>query len=166
MVNFLPQCKYFVFIKLAYTPMYYFKIQNFSLEKNVLKCASEQWGNIITDCDFLCPTVQILRKLSGWWYVFIEVLFTLKRYIKIISFHSIEIVSRYRGPQFPVAENYSYLLILRLNICKSWCLIHSRPHSQYLQVSAMNRTFLKMYFSWLIRSWLAISGFAEEAIIQ
>ena len=36
--------------------------------------------------------------------------------------HSLEVVSLYHDPQLQVDENYSYLLNLWPNICKSWCL--------------------------------------------
>ena len=39
-----------------------------------------------------------------------------------LNFHPLEVVSRYRDPQLQVGENYSYLFILRPNICKSWFL--------------------------------------------
>ena len=38
------------------------------------------------------------------------------------NLHLFEVVSRYRDPQLQVAENYSYLLNLRPNTCKSWYL--------------------------------------------
>ena len=38
-----------------------------------------------------------------------------------LNFHPLEVVSRYRDPQLQVDENYSYLFILKPNICKSWC---------------------------------------------
>ena len=37
-------------------------------------------------------------------------------------FHPLVVVSRYRDPQQQVGENYSYLFILRPNICESLCL--------------------------------------------
>ena len=35
-----------------------------------------------------------------------------------LNFQPLEVVSRYRDPQFQVAENYSYFFNLRPNICK------------------------------------------------
>ena len=50
-----------------------------------------------------------------------------------LNFHPLEVVSRYRDPQLQVDENYSYLFILRQNICKSECLnTHFVPSSSDL----------------------------------
>ena len=38
-----------------------------------------------------------------------------------LNFHPFEIVARYRDPQLQMGENYSHLLNLRPNICKSLC---------------------------------------------
>ena len=40
----------------------------------------------------------------------------LKRRIKNVNFHQLEVVSRYRDPQLQVGENYSYLFNLRSNM--------------------------------------------------
>ena len=40
----------------------------------------------------------------------------------------LEVVSRYRDPQPQVVENYSYVLNLRPNIYKSWCLDTFHSH--------------------------------------
>ena len=39
-----------------------------------------------------------------------------------LNFHPLEVVSRYRGPQLQVGENYSYLFNLRQKNCKSFSL--------------------------------------------
>ena len=39
--------------------------------------------------------------------------------LSYLNIHPLEVVSRYRDPQLQVGENYSYLLNLRPNICKS-----------------------------------------------
>ena len=50
-----------------------------------------------------------------------------------LNFHPLEVVSRYRDPQFQVAENDSYLFNLKPNICKSWCLdTHFAPNNNDL----------------------------------
>ena len=36
-----------------------------------------------------------------------------------LNFHPLEVVSRYRDPQFQVGGNYSYLYNLNQNICQS-----------------------------------------------
>ena len=38
------------------------------------------------------------------------------------NFHPLEVVSRCRDTQLQVGENYSHLINLRANNCKSWCL--------------------------------------------
>ena len=47
----------------------------------------------------------------------------LTRCVILLNFHPLEVVSRYRDPQLQVGVNDSYLLKLKPNICKSWCLI-------------------------------------------
>ena len=39
-----------------------------------------------------------------------------------LNFHSLEVVSLYHDPQPQKGKNYSICLILKQNICKSWCL--------------------------------------------
>ena len=47
---------------------------------------------------------------------------SIEKELNYINFKPLKVVSRYRDPQLQVAENYSYLFILRSNIWKSWCL--------------------------------------------
>ena len=35
-----------------------------------------------------------------------------------LTFHPLEVVSRYRDPQLQVGENYAYVFILKSNVCK------------------------------------------------
>ena len=47
-----------------------------------------------------------------------------------LSFHPVEVVSRYRDPQLQVVENYSYLFNFISKHCKFWCLnIRSFPNN-------------------------------------
>ena len=41
--------------------------------------------------------------------------------LNYFNFQPLEVVAHYRDPQPQVAENYSYLFILRPNIYKSYC---------------------------------------------
>ena len=50
-----------------------------------------------------------------------------------LNYHPLEVVSRYRDPQFEVDENYSYLLSFRPNIFESRCLnAHFAPYKSDL----------------------------------
>ena len=50
-----------------------------------------------------------------------------------LNFEPLEVVSRYRDPQPPVVENYSYLFNLGTSILKSWCLdTHFIPNNSEL----------------------------------
>ena len=42
--------------------------------------------------------------------------------ILYLNFYPLQVVSRYRDPQLQLPKNYAYLINLRTNIYKSWCL--------------------------------------------
>ena len=52
--------------------------------------------------------------------IYLLIFYPWSAIFKIINFHLLQIVSRYRDPQFQVGANYTYVYNLRPNICKSW----------------------------------------------
>ena len=84
--------------------------------------------------NYYFPAQELRFLLSGRWYrrhlsikglylSLVKVADTtvqpVKRYIKNLNFHPLEVVRRYRDPQLQVGENYSYLFNLRPIICIS-----------------------------------------------
>ena len=76
------------------------------------------WIRLVGHHSCQLPTGHLLR---GHWSTENNT-FTVNSYNKNSNFHPLEVVSRYRDPQLQVGENYSHLLNLGPNICKSWCL--------------------------------------------
>ena len=58
--------------------------------------------------------VALLDNLAQWQCLLAK--------LSCLNFHPLWVVSRKRDPQLKVGENYSHLLNLIPNICKSWCL--------------------------------------------
>ena len=71
------------------------------------------WYNVL----FIFPDISSSINI----YLYIKA-YPAKLIYYYLNFQPLEVVSRCRDPQPQVAENYRYLLNLRPNIYKSWCL--------------------------------------------
>ena len=63
----------------------------------------------------MCIHLALIKKLHRLTY---------RAKLNNVLFHPLEDVSRYRDLQFQVRDSYSYLFILRPNICK-YCILNN-----------------------------------------
>ena len=86
--------------------------------------------SVCLDCTLLSPSIRlvcVIQLILRWAKIHCISLSTtdltvLTLILLDFIFQPLEVVSRYRDPQPQVVENYSYLLNLRPNIYKMWCL--------------------------------------------